>query len=173
MQIISGALCALFVLLGSAHGKIACATPEQRATAAQRVHESIDWFLSIVEDVPEGVARQFRGVDIRDEQAVRRAIAHPLWAAYRVRFAAANLKTTLVFDKDRDNRQARVKRAISALTQSVYLVGELSDYADANLGGRIADIARWTHNYTVMPGLLEELALCLVDDLASGGASPR
>jgi hypothetical protein len=166
-------LCALVVLLGPAQGKMACATQAQRETAVQRLNESIDWFLSIVEEVPEGVARRFRGVDVRDEKAVRQAIAHPLWGAYRVRFTAVNLKTTLVLDKIRDSRELRLKRAISALTQSVYLVRELSDYADANLGGRIVDIESWNFNSTVLPGLLEEFALCLVDDLASGGANPR
>ena len=150
MQIMTGTLCVLFVLLGPAQGKMACATQAQRETAVQRLNESIDWFLSIVEEVPEGVSRQFRDVDVRDEKAVRQAIAHSLWGAYRVRFKAA-----------------------SALTQSVYLVSELSDYADANLGGRIVDIGKWNFNYTVLPGLLEEFALCLVDDLVAGGANRR
>jgi hypothetical protein len=161
------------VLLGPAHGKIACATQAQRETAVQRLNESIDWFLSIVEEVPEGAARQFRDVDVRNEKAVRQAIAHPLWGAYRVRYKAASLKDTLVFDRGRDSRELRLKRAISALTQSVYLVSELSDYADADLGRRIVDIEKWNFNYTVLPGLLEELALCLVDDLVSGGATLR
>jgi hypothetical protein len=173
MQIITGALCALLVLLGPAHGKIACATQAQRETAVKRLNASIDWFLSIVEEVPKGVARQFSNVDVRDEKAVRQAIAHPLWGAYRVRFKAASLKDTLVFDEVRDSRELRVKRAISALTQSVYLVSELSDYADANLGGRIVDIEKWNFNSTVLPGLLEDFALCLVDDLVAGGANLR
>jgi hypothetical protein len=173
MQTVIGILFALLVLLGPAQGRIACGTQAQRETEVQRLNQSINWFLSLVEEVPEGVARQFREVDVRDEKAVRQAIAHPLWGAYRVRYKVANLKSSLVHDKFRDNRELRVKRAISALTQSVYLVTELSDYGDANPGGRIVDLSQWTFNYTVLPGLLEEFALCLVDDLVSAGANPR
>jgi hypothetical protein len=173
MQIMIGSLCALIALLGPAQGKMACATQPQRETAVQRLNENIDWFLSVVEEVPEGVARRFRDVDVRDEKAVRQAITHPLWGAYRVRYKAVNLKSTLVPDKVRDSRELRVKKAISALTQSVYLVSELSDYADANLGGRIVDIEKWNFNSTVLPGLLEDFAFCLVDDLVAGGANLR
>jgi hypothetical protein len=65
-QTVLGACCAMFVLLGPAQAQLACATEAQRKIEIEKLNESVDWFLSIVEEVPESIARQFSGSARRD-----------------------------------------------------------------------------------------------------------
>lgn len=124
--------------------------------------DDIDWFLSIVEEVPAVAAQQFDAVRITDERAFRNAISHPLWQANKIRNQAADIKRTLALTLTQ-TPDWRIKRAIMALGSSAYLVEELSEYADKNPGRRIVDVQRWSYNYTVMIGRLQAFALCLVD----------
>ena len=105
------------MLLVPAHARGAeCATEAQRKIEIERLNESVDWFLSIVEEVPEGVTRQFKAVKPGDE-AFRRAIRHPLWSAHKVRETGADVKRALrpwIYDTPKD----RCKAAIVALQQS-------------------------------------------------------
>jgi hypothetical protein len=81
-------------LNGTTHAQ-ECTTPTQREASVRKLYQEIDGFLSIVEEVPEGVARQFREVDTRNERAFRTAISHPLWQAHNVRDAADKIKKSL------------------------------------------------------------------------------
>jgi hypothetical protein len=123
----------------------------------------VDWFLSIVEEVPAGVAQQFRAVDVSDRRAFRNAISHPLWSANKIRRKAADIKDSLTLTLIQTS-DWRIKRAIMALGYSASLLGELSEYADKNPGQRIVDVQQWAYNYTVLVAQLEQFALCLVDN---------
>jgi hypothetical protein len=73
MRTMIGAWCVLLVLLGPAQAQDwkACATQAEREKHVKQVNQSLDWFLAIVEEVPEGLAKQFR--------AIRSKSARPLW----------------------------------------------------------------------------------------------
>ena len=64
-----GACCGLILaLLAPAQAfAVACATESQRKIEIERLNSSVNWFLSVVEEVPEGVARQFRDAAIPRE----------------------------------------------------------------------------------------------------------
>jgi hypothetical protein len=77
----------IFVLLAPAQAfGVECATEAQRKIEIENLNESVDWFLSTAEEVPEDIAQQFRAavsgravtVDGPDMKAFRQAIAHPL-----------------------------------------------------------------------------------------------
>ena len=51
----------MFVLLGPAQAfGVECATEAQQKIGIEKLNESVDWFLSTVEEVPEDIAQQFR-----------------------------------------------------------------------------------------------------------------
>jgi hypothetical protein len=53
------ACCGVFVLLAPAQAfGVECATEAQRKIEIETLNESVDWFLSTVEEVPEGIARR-------------------------------------------------------------------------------------------------------------------
>ena len=55
LRAVVSACCGMFVLLVPAHARGAeCATEAQRKIEIERLNESVDWFLSIVEEVPRG-----------------------------------------------------------------------------------------------------------------------
>jgi hypothetical protein len=148
--------------LSSASHAMECANASQRKASVDELTRDIDWFLSIVEEVPAGVAQQFEAVKITDERAFRNAISHPLWRANKIRNEAADIKRTLALTLTTPDW--RIKRAIMALGSSASLVEELSEYADKNPGRRIVDVQQWSYNYTVLVGQLQAFALCLVDN---------
>jgi hypothetical protein len=137
-----------------------CENPSQRKASVDQVTNDIDWFLSVVEDVPASVARQFR--DFSDERAVQNATSHPLWQANKIRNEAAALKETLANTLIRTPHR-RIKWAIMALGRGARFKEELRGYADKNPGSRIIDEQKWFANYTGLVLQLEWFALCLVD----------
>jgi hypothetical protein len=168
----------IFVLLAPAQAfAVACATEPQRKIEIERLNSSVNWFLSIVEEVPEGVARQFRdavtgravAVNGPDMDAFRQAIAHPLWATHMIRETGADIERELR-PQTPDTPVAQLHRAISALEKSAPFILQLSDYAAHNRGRRIIDGRDWTRRSIDLPGDLAAYAQCLVDDLVSSGA---
>jgi hypothetical protein len=147
-------------LSSASHAMMDCANAWQRKASVDQLTRDVDWFLSIVEDVPAGVAQQFLAVDITDERAFRNAISHPLWQANKIRNDIKDsLAITLV-----QTPEWRIKRAIMALGSGAFLIDELNDYGDKNPGRRIVDVQQWAYNYTVLVGQLQRFALCLVDN---------
>jgi hypothetical protein len=172
------ACCGIFVLLAPAQAfGVKCATEEQRKIEIETLNKSVDWFLSIVEEVPEGVAQQFRAavtgraadVSGPDMNAFRQAIAHPLWATHMIRETGADIKRELR-PQTPDTPVAQLHRAISALEKSASFILQLSDYAAHNRGRRIIDVHDWTRRYIDLPVDLAAYAQCLVDDRVSSGA---
>jgi hypothetical protein len=158
----------MFVLLGPAQAQPACATEAQRKIEIEKLNESVDWFLSIVEEVPEGIARQFRAARPDEKAAFRRAMAHPLWRAHKIREAGTDIKRALR-PWMHDTPEDRLRAAIVALQQSASFSVALSDYVDHDRG-RIINVQDWAFRYTVLPADLETYAHCLVADLVSSGA---
>jgi hypothetical protein len=157
------ACCGIVLLAPAQACGTECATEAQRKIEIERLNESVDWFLSIVEEVSEGVAGQFKAVKPSDE-AFRRAIRHPLWSAHKVREAGADVKRALrprIYDTPKDRLQA----AIVALQQSASFSVALNNYLDQDRG-RIIDAQNWSFRYTVLPADFAMYALCLVGDLA-------
>lgn len=140
-----------------------CKDRVQREASVTQLTSDIDWFLSIVEDVPAGVAQQFRAVDITDRRAFQTAISHPLWQASVIRDRAADIKDSLALILSQTS-DWRIKRAIMALGYSVSLTEELSAYADRNPGRRIVDTQKWAFNSRIIPLQLQRFAICLVDN---------
>jgi hypothetical protein len=169
LRAVVSACCGIIVLLASAQARgVECATEAQRKIEIESLNESVDWFLSIVEEVPEGIARQFGAAKADDEKVFRQAIAHPLWYAYKVREAGDNIKRALrpwMYDTPKDRLQA----AIIALQYSAAFSVALNDYLDHDRG-RIIDAQNWSFRYTILPADLARYALCLVGDLASSRA---
>jgi hypothetical protein len=168
----------VFVLLAPAQARgVECAAEPQRKIEIETLSKSVDWFLSIVEDVPEGVAQQFRAavtgraadVNGLDMNAFRQAIAHPLWATHMIRETGADINRELR-PQTPDTPVAQLHRAISALEKSAPFILQLSDYAAHNRGRRIIDGRDWTRRSIDLPGDLAAYAQCLVDDLVSSGA---
>jgi hypothetical protein len=171
----------MFVLLAPAQAfAVACATELQRKIEIERLNSSVNWFLSIVEEVPEGVARQFRdavtgnatAVDGPEMNAFRQAITHPLWATHMLRETGADIGRELR-PQTPDTPIAQLHRAISALEKSAPFILQLRDYAAQNRGRRIIDMRDWTRRSIDLPSDLAAYAQCLVDDLASSGAATR
>jgi hypothetical protein len=140
-----------------------CANASQRKASVGQLTSDIDWFLSIVEEVPAGVSQQFRAVDITDKRAFRNAVSHPLWQANNIRNKAADIKDSLAITLTQ-TPDWRIKRAIMALGSGASLADELSEYADKNPGRRIVDVTQFAYNYTVLVTQLQRFALCLVDN---------
>ncbi|MGA8991026.1 MAG: hypothetical protein WB500_11725 [Rhodoplanes sp.] len=162
-----GACCAILTLVGPAQA-VTCATEAQRKLEVEKLYERIDWFLSIVEEVPEGIAAQFRRLDLKDERATRQAFAHPLWAAHTIREGGATIKRALGPQRP-DTPESRLKGAIIALRASASFAVNLSDYANRNPGRRIIDLSDWSFRYFAMPYQISMYADCLVDALVSSG----
>ena len=177
-QTVLGACCAMFLLLGSAQAKPACATEAQRKIEIEKLNESVDWFLSTVEEVPEDIAQQFRAavtgraaaVNGPDMKAFRQAIAHPLWATHMLRESGANIKHELR-PQTPDTLVAQLHRAISALERSAPFIHQLSDYAAKDRGRRIINVNDWTRRSIDLPADLAGYAQCLVDLVSSGAGS--
>jgi hypothetical protein len=167
------ACCGIFVLLAPAQAfGVECATEVQRKIEIERLNDSVDWFLSIVEEVPEGIARQFRAltdVKRRDEKALSQAIVHPLWAAHWVREAGADIKRELR-PRTPDTPEGNLHGTIWALKKSASFSVQLSDYAAQNRGRRIINEQEWTRRYSFLPLDLASYAQCLLTDLVSTGA---
>ena len=173
--------CGVFMLLAPAQARGAeCATEEQRKIEIETLNESVDWFLSTVEEVPEDIARQFRAAvtgraaaaNGPDMTAFRQAIAHPLWATHMLRESGANI-TRELRPQTPDTPVAQLHKAISALEKSTPFILQLRDYAAQNRGRRIIDMRDWTRRSIDLPGDLAAYAQCLVNDLASSGAATR
>ncbi len=162
----------IFVLLVPAEAfGVECATEAQRKIEIEKLTESVDWFLSIVEEVPEGIARQFKAARPGEKEAYRQAFAHPLWRAHKIREHGADIKRELLhsaYDKPED----RLRAAIVALQQSASFSVALSDYVDHD-HGRIVSVQDWAFRYTVLPADIALYALCLVDRDSSSPATPR
>jgi hypothetical protein len=165
------ACCGIFVLLAPAQAfGVECATEAQRKIEIERLNDSVDWFLSIVEEVPEGIARQFRAVKPRgDENAFRQSVTHPLWAAHRIREAGADIKRELR-PRTPDTLEGNLGGAIRALKNSASFSVQLSDYAAQNRGRRIINEQEWTRRYSLLPLDLASYAQCLLTDLILSGA---
>jgi hypothetical protein len=163
-DVVSACCGIIFVWLvpAQAFGAVECATEAQRKIEIEKLNESVDWFLSIVEEVPEGIARQFRDVAVnwqRDDKALSQAIAHPLWEAHQIRVAGAGIKNEL---RPRTSTpEANLVGAIRALRDSASFSVQLSDYADRNSGRRIVDVRDWMRRYTLLPTDLARYAECL------------
>ena len=61
LRAVIGACCGMtFVLLASAQAfGVECATEAQRKIEIEKLTESVDWFLSTVEEVPEDIAQLY------------------------------------------------------------------------------------------------------------------
>ena len=171
--------CGVFMLLAPAQARGAeCATEEQRKIEIETLNESVDWFLSTVEEVPEDIARQFRAAvtgraaaaNGLDMTAFRQAIAHPLWATHMLRESGANI-TRELRPQTPDTPVAQLHKAISALERSAPFVHQLSDYAAKDRGRRITNVNDWTRRSIDLPGNLADYAQCLVDLISSGAGS--
>jgi hypothetical protein len=175
-----GVCCAFLMLLGSAHAEnrwlANCATEAERKLEIEKFNETIDWYLSQVEEVPEGIARQFKDVVRGDPRtppkAVREAYTHPLWRAHWVRASGADLKRVLGGPQYLDTPETRLKGAIKALEESGGFGLKLQQYAEQDRYRRISQ-AEWDTRHLHLRFLLSEYAQCLVDDLVSQLAGGR
>jgi hypothetical protein len=62
LRAVISACCGVFVLLAPAQARgVECATEPQRKIEIEKLNESVDWFLSIVEEVPEGHCPTIQG----------------------------------------------------------------------------------------------------------------
>jgi hypothetical protein len=155
-----------------------CATEAQRKIKIETLNESVDWFLSTVEELPEDVAQQFRAavtgravtVDGPDMQAFRQAIAHPLWATHMIRESGDSIKRELLYQTP-DTPVTQLHRAILALEKSAMFILQLKDYAAKDRGRRIINVNDWTRRYIDLPNNLANYAQCLVDLVSSGAGS--
>jgi hypothetical protein len=179
LRALISACCAMFVLLGTAQAfGVECATEAQRTIEIETLNESVDWFLSTVEEVPEDVVQQFRAavtgraaaVNGPDMKAFREAIAHPLWATHMLRESGASIKHELR-PQTPDTPVAQLHRTISALERSAPFIHQLSDYAAKDRGRRITNVNDWTRRSIDLPGNLADYAQCLVDLVSSGAGS--
>jgi hypothetical protein len=171
LRAVIGACCGMiFVLLASAQAfGVECATEAQRKIEIEKLNESVDWFLSTVEEVPEDIAQQFKAavsgravtVNGPDMKAFRQAIAHPLWATHMLKESGAPV--------------AHLHKAISALERSAPFIHQLSDYAAKDRGRRLTNVNDWTRRSIDLPSNLADYAQCLVDLVSSGAgsSSPR
>jgi hypothetical protein len=178
LRVVISACCAMFVLLGPAQAfGVECATEAQRKIGIEKLNESVDWFLSTVEEVPEDIAQQFRAAvsgraaaNGPDMKAFRQAIAHPLWATHMLRESGAIIKHELR-PQTPDTPVAQLHRAISALERSAPFIHQLSDYAAKDRGRRITNVNDWTRRSIDLPGNFADYAQCLVDLVSSGVGS--
>ena len=172
----------IFVLLAPAQAfSVECATEAQRKIEIEKLNESVDWFLSTAEEVPEDIAQQFRAavsgravtVDGPDMKAFRQAIAHPLWATHMLKESGAIIKHELR-PQTPDTPVAQLHKAISALERSAPFIHQLSDYAAKDRGRRITNVNDWTRRSIDLPSNLANYAQCLVDlvSSAAGSSSP-
>jgi hypothetical protein len=173
----------IFVLLASAQAfGVECATEAQRKIEIEKLNESVDWFLSTVEEVPEDIAQQFKAavsgravtVNGPDMKAFRQAIAHPLWATHMLKESGAIIKHELR-PPTPDTPVAQLHKAISALERSAPFIHQLSDYAAKDRGRRLTNVNDWTRRSIDLPSNLADYAQCLVDLVSSGAgsSSPR
>ena len=180
LRAVISACCGVFMLLAPAQAAFGaeCATEEQRKIEIETLNESVDWFLSTVEEVPEDIARQFRAAvtgraaaaNGPDMTAFRQAIAHPLWATHMLRESGANI-TRELRPQTPDTPVAQLHKAISALERSAPFIHQLSDYAARDRGRRITNVNDWTRRSIDLPGNLADYAQCLVDLVSSGAGS--
>jgi crotonobetainyl-CoA:carnitine CoA-transferase CaiB-like acyl-CoA transferase len=174
MRTVIGTWCALLMFLGPAQaqgdwfaeGEMACAARTQRETHIRKVNERLDWFLSIVEEVPEDVARQF-DLATKHHLAWKEAIAHPQFRASQIRVGAADIKRVLGPPPQRDTRAWRARDAIAALAFGAELLGSLELYAVSNPGRRIVDTTKWSEEALELVETLHTYADCLVAELTS------
>ena len=168
----------IFVLLAPAQAfGVECATEAQRKIEIENLNESVDWFLSTAEEVPEDIAQQFRAavsgravtVDGPDMKAFRQAIAHPLWATHMLKESGAIIKHELR-PQTPDTPVAQLHKAISALERSAPFIHQLSDYAAKDRGRRLTNVNDWTRRSIDLPSNLADYAQCLVDLVSSGPA---
>jgi hypothetical protein len=176
LRAVINACCGIFVLLTAAQARgMECATEAQRKIEIEKLSESVDWFLSIVEEAPEGIARQFRAAaqrdekGRRDEKALNQATAHPLFAAHLIREEGADIKRELR-PRTPDTPEANLGGAIRALRDSASFSVKLSDYAAQDRGRRIIDVQDWTRRYFLLPLDLNRYAQCLLWELTLSGA---
>jgi hypothetical protein len=157
-----------------------CATEAQRKIEIETLNESVDWFLSIVEEVPEGTARQFRAavtgradtVNGPDMKAFSQAIAHPLWATQMIRESGADIKRELR-PQTQDTPVAQLHRTISALEKSAMFVLQLKDYQAKDRGRRIIKVDDWARRSIDLVVDVADYAQCLVGLVSPGaGSSP-
>ena len=169
----------MFVLLGPAQAfGVECATEAQQKIGIEKLNESVDWFLSTVEEVPEDIAQQFRAAvsgkvaaaNGPDMKAFSQAIAHPLWATHMLRESGARIKHELRRQTP-DTPVAQLHRAILALERSATFIPQLKDYAAKDRGRRITNVNDWTRRSIDLPGNLADYAQCLVDVVSSGAGS--
>jgi hypothetical protein len=169
----------MFLLLGSAQAKPACATEAQRKIEIEKLNESVDWFLSTVEEVPEDIAQQFRAAAVSgravtvngpDMKAFRQAIAHPLWATHMLKESGAIIKHELR-PQTPDTPVAQLHKVISALERSAPFIHQLSDYAAKDRGRRLTNVNDWTRRSIDLSGNLADYAQCLVDLVSTGAGS--
>jgi hypothetical protein len=167
------------VLLGPAQAfGVECVTEAQRKIGIEKLSESVDWFLSTVEEVPEDIAQQFRAAvsgrvaadNGPDMKAFSQAIAHPLWATHMLRESGASIKHELR-PQTPDTPVAQLHRAILALERSATFIPQLKDYAAKDRGRRITNVNDWTRRSIDLPGNLADYAQCLVDVVSSGAGS--
>jgi hypothetical protein len=174
-RLVIGIWCLLLVLLGHgraqaelpdwfAHGELACATQMQQETHIQKVNKLLDWFLSIVDEVPEDIARQFKDAHALDDKAWQVIRAHPLWRAHEIRVGAAQIRSAL---GPRDSRRSRARHSIASLAFSAELFSALELYAFVNPGQRIADTTKWSEEAYELVDALHTYADCIVAELAS------
>jgi hypothetical protein len=179
LRIVISACCAMFVLLGPAQAfGMECATEAQRKIGIEKLNESVDWFLTTVEEVPEDIAQQFRAAvsgraaaaNRPDMKAFSQAIAHPLWATHILRESGVSVKRELRPETP-DTPVAQLHRAILALERSATFIPQLKDYAAKDRGRRITNVNDWTRRSIDLPGNLADYAQCLVDLVSRGAGS--
>ena len=173
------ACCGIFVLLAPAQAfGVECATEAQQKIGIEKLNQSVDWFLSTVEEVPEDIAQQFRAAvsgrvaaaNGPDMKVFRQAIAHPLWATHMIRENGDSIKRELL-PQTPDTPVAQLHRAILALERSATFIPQLKDYAAKDRGRRITNVNDWTRRSIDLPGNFADYAQCLVDLVSSGAGS--
>ena len=180
LRAVISACCGMtFVLLASAQAfGVECATEAQRKIGIEKLNESVDWFLTTVEEVPEDIAQQFRAavtgraaaVNGPDMKAFRQAVAHPLWATHILRESGVSVKRELRPETP-DTPVAQLHRAILALERSATFIPQLKDYAAKDRGRRITNVNDWTRRSIDLPSNLADYAQCLVELVSSGAGS--
>jgi hypothetical protein len=145
---------------------IKCATPAERSATVQHLNSKIDWFLSRLE-VPATITEQLDNLAKEElDTALKGIMNHPWVAAHAFRAGAPLLKSQLASLLIETNREARLKKAITAYGDSTMLANLLREHARINPGQHITDttdLGIWNVEALVLEDAFRVFAICLVD----------
>jgi hypothetical protein len=139
---------------------IECATPEERSATVQKLNRKIDWFLSRLE-VPADIIKQLK--QLEDTGDLKSFFTHPWAFAHVSRLGAPGLKADLAALLTETHRETRLKKAISAFSDSFELAYLLTEHAKFNPDQRITDVGAWNGNAISLHDRFRRFAICLVD----------